>query len=131
MEEYKKIETEGHFAFERIKAYKVRFTSVLLFLRASLSLNNMGKAVLKSQSLGLWNKLEIKEGNPAKDFQQGDPPNICLNSFQIVGWTLSCIFVQGDTKASRRKGQMESWKDRAEVSVIGSEGEIELDFWAK
>ena len=91
----------------------------------------MGKAVLKSQSLGLRNKLEIKEGNPAKDFQQGDPPNICLNSFQIVGWTLSYICVQGDTKASRRKGQMESWKDRAEVSVIGSEGEIELDFWAK
>ena len=81
----KQTETEGHFAFERIKARKVRFTSVLLFLRAPLSLNNMGKAVLKSQSLGLRNKLEIKEGNPAKDFQQGDPPNICLNSFQIVG----------------------------------------------
>lgn len=53
---------------------------------------------LKCESLGLWNQLEIKEGNPAKDFQQGapssPPKNLCLYSFQTLGWTLSCICVR-------------------------------------
>lgn len=58
---------------------------------------------LKCQSLGRPKQLEIKEGNPGKDFQQEKSPNLCLNSFQILAWTLSCM-CYGDTSAPRRKG---------------------------
>lgn len=87
---------------------------------------------LKCESLGLWNQLEIKEGNPAKDFQQGDPSSPQKSLFILLSnpWLNTELHMcQADTNAPRRKGQMESWEDRAEISAVECEGEIEVDFF--
>ena len=122
MIEYQKIETEGHFAFERVKAHKVRFTSVSLVPESAPESEQHGKGSLEEAEFRAMKSARNSRRKSCKRFPEGGPTkylfkflsNHWLNiELHMYSGRYQCIQKKGrDGKLKRQSRDFSHWKWR-------------------